>query len=249
MKIEIKNVSKSFAKKKVLEQLNLTFESGQIYGLIGHNGSGKSVLLKIICGFFKPTEGAVLFDGHDYSNDKEFPPSLRAIIEGPSFIPNISGFENLQLLAEIQNKITDETILNYLEKMGMLDIKDQKYSEYSLGTKQKLGIISVLMEKPQVIILDEPFNGIEEKTKQVIIHELLSLKQQNVLIIVTSHIKEEISSLCDVTYVMENGRVAEWLVDALCFTLNIENISLKIRYLKFIFAFFYLRVLLLHMEL
>ena len=93
--------------------------------------------------------------------------------------------------------------------MGMLDIKDQKYSEYSLGTKQKLGIISVLMEKPQVIILDEPFNGIEEKTKQVIIHELLSLKQQNVLIIVTSHIKEEISSLCDVTYVMENGRVAE----------------------------------------
>ena len=240
MKIEIKNVSKSFAKKKVLEQINLTFESGQIYGLIGHNGSGKSILLKIICGFFKPTEGAVLFDGHDYSNDKEFPPSLRAIIEGPSFIPNISGFENLQLLAEIQNKITDETILNYLEKMGMLDIKDQKYSEYSLGTKQKLGIISVLMEKPQVIILDEPFNGIEEKTKQVIIHELLSLKQQNVLIIVTSHIKEEISSLCDVTYVM---------VDALCFTLNIENISLKIRYLKFIFAFFYLRVLLLHMEL
>lgn len=209
MKIEVKNVSKSFAKKKVLERINLTFESGQIYGLIGHNGSGKSVLLKIICGFFKPTEGAVLFDGHDYSNDKEFPPSLRAIIEGPSFIPNISGFENLQLLAEIQNKITDETILNYLEKMGMLDIKDQKYSEYSLGTKQKLGIISVLMENPQVIILDEPFNGIEEKTKQVIIHELLSLKQQNVLIIVTSHIKEEISSLCDVTYVMENGQVAE----------------------------------------
>lgn len=249
MKIEVKNVSKSFAKKKVLERINLTFENGQIYGLIGHNGSGKSVLLKIICGFFKPTEGAVLFDGHDYSNDKEFPPSLRAIIEGPSFIPNISGFENLQLLAEIQNKITDETILNYLEKMGMLDIKDQKYSEYSLGTKQKLGIISVLMENPQVIILDEPFNGIEEKTKQVIIHELLSLKQQNVLIIVTSHIKEEISSLCDVTYVMENGQVAEWLVDALCFTLNIENISLKIQYLKFIFAFFYLWVLLLHMEL
>lgn len=209
MKIEVKNVSKSFAKKKVLERINLTFENGQIYGLIGHNGSGKSVLLKIICGFFKPTEGAVLFDGHDYSNDKEFPPSLRAIIEGPSFIPNISGFENLQLLAEIQNKITDETILNYLEKMGMIDIKDQKYSEYSLGTKQKLGIISVLMENPQVIILDEPFNGIEEKTKQVIIHELLSLKQQNVLIIVTSHIKEEISSLCDVTYVMENGQVAE----------------------------------------
>lgn len=209
MKIEVKNVSKSFAKKKVLERINLTFESGQIYGLIGHNGSGKSVLLKIICGFFKPTEGAVLFDGHDYSNDKEFPPSLRAIIEGPSFIPNISGFENLELLAEIQNKITDATILNYLEKMGMLDIKDQKYSEYSLGTKQKLGIISVLMENPQVIILDEPFNGIEEKTKQVIIHELLSLKQQNVLIIVTSHIKEEISSLCDVTYVMENGQVAE----------------------------------------
>ena len=249
MKIEVKNVSKSFAKKKVLERINLTFENGQIYGLIGHNGSGKSVLLKIICGFFKPTEGAVLFDDHDYSNDKEFPPSLRAIIEGPSFIPNISGFENLQLLAEIQNKITDETILNYLEKMGMLDIKDQKYSEYSLGTKQKLGIISVLMENPQVIILDEPFNGIEEKTKQVIIHELLSLKQQNVLIIVTSHIKEEISSLCDVTYVMENGQVAEWLVDALCFTLNIENISLKIQYLKFIFAFFYLWVLLLHMEL
>lgn len=207
MKIEVKNVSKSFAKKKVLERINLTFESGQIYGLIGHNGSGKSVLLKIICGFFKPTEGAVLFDGHDYSNDKEFPHSLRAIIEGPSFIPNISGFENLQLLAEIQNKITDETILNYLEKMGMLDIKDQKYSEYSLGTKQKLGIISVLMENPQVIILDEPFNGIEEKTKQVIIHELLSLKQQNVLIIITSHIKEEISSLCDTTYLMENGRL------------------------------------------
>jgi len=207
MKIEVKNVSKKFKKNLVLKNVTLEFKSGNIYGLSGRNGSGKSVLLKIICGIYAPTDGEVLFDGKNYNYNNMFVPNLRALIEKPSFFPELTGLENLELLAKIQNKIRDEEILNAFKTVNLFKEKDKKYSEYSLGMKQKLGIAQVIMESPQVLILDEPFNGIEEESVKKIIDYLLSEKKKNKIIIVSSHIKEDLEKMADKIYYFDNGMV------------------------------------------
>lgn len=162
MKIEVKNVSKQFDNNQILENINMTFESGKIYGLVGRNGSGKSILLKMICGFYKPTSGNILFDGEDVIQKGAFPPSTRCLIERPVFLDDLTGFENLKILADIQKTITDQDIIDTLEKVNLIEEKDKKYYKYSLGMKQKLGVAQVLMENPKIMIFDEPFNGIDE---------------------------------------------------------------------------------------
>lgn len=207
MEIIVKELSKKFKKVTVLENINMKFESGKIYGIVGRNGSGKSVFLKILCSFYKPTTGEILFDNVNYNSNNNFPPSVRALIENPTFFPDLTGFENLKLLSSIQNKIGDEEIIKALDQVNLLSEKDKKYSEYSLGMKQKLGIAQVLMENPDVMIFDELFNGIEEKTVEKIRNILLELKNQNKIIIVTSHIKEDIDVLSDEVYKFDCGRV------------------------------------------
>ena len=207
MEIIVKDLSKKFKKVTILENINLKFESGKIYGIVGRNGSGKSVFLKILCSFYKPTTGEILFDNVNYNSNNNFPPSVRALIENPTFFPDLTGFENLKLLSSIQNKIGDEEIIKTLDQVNLLSEKDKKYSEYSLGMKQKLGIAQVLMENPDVMIFDELFNGIEEKTVEKIRNILLELKNQNKIIIVTSHIKEDIDVLSDEVYKFDCGRV------------------------------------------
>ena len=207
MEIIVKELSKKFKKVTVLENINMKFESGKIYGIVGRNGSGKSVFLKILCSFYKPTTGEILFDNINYNSNNNFPPSVRALIENPTFFPDLTGFENLKLLSSIQNKIGDEEIIKTLDQVILLSEKDKKYSEYSLGMKQKLGIAQVLMENPDVMIFDELFNGIEEKTVEKIRNILLELKNQNKIIIVTSHIKEDIDVLSDEVYKFDCGRV------------------------------------------
>ncbi len=207
MEIIAKDLSKKFKKVTVLENINMKFESGKIYGIVGRNGSGKSVFLKILCSFYKPTTGEILFDNINYNSNNNFPPSVRALIENPTFFPDLTGFENLKLLSSIQNKIGDEEIIKTLDQVNLLSEKDKKYSEYSLGMKQKLGIAQVLMENPDVMIFDELFNGIEEKTVEKIRNILLELKNQNKIIIVTSHIKEDIDVLSDEVYKFDCGRV------------------------------------------
>ena len=162
MKIEIKNVSKKFKDIEVLKNVSMTLESGHIYGFVGHNGSGKTVLLKLICAFLEPTTGEILFDGENIIKNKKYPPSTRALIERPSFISELSGKENLELLADIQKKIGEQEIEETIKKVGLEEEKDKRYYKYSLGMKQKLGIAQVLMEDPEILILDEPFNGLEE---------------------------------------------------------------------------------------
>ena len=205
MEIIVKDLSKKFKKVTVLENINVKFESGKIYGIVGRNGSGKSVFLKILCSFYKPTTGEVLYDNVNYNSNNSFPPSVRALIEKPTFFPDLTGYENLKLLASIQNKIGDTEINKTLELVNLTTEKDKKYSEYSLGTKQKLAIAQVLMESPDVMIFDELFNGIEESTVEKIRNILLELKSQNKLIIVTSHIKEDIDVLSDEVYKFDNG--------------------------------------------
>lgn len=207
MKLEIKNLSKKFKDVYVLKDINLTFESGKIYGFTGRNGSGKSVLLKIICGFYTPTSGEVLLDNYNYILNNDFPKSTRCLIEKPNFLPDLTGYENLKLLASIENKIGNKEIMDTIEKLNLKEEINKKYSKYSLGTKQKLGISQVLMEDPKLIVLDEPLNGIENETAKEVRKILNEEKKKDKIIIVASHIKEDIDTLADVVYNIDNGIV------------------------------------------
>lgn len=209
MKIRLINVSKEFKKIYVLKNVNLEFDEGKIYGFIGRNGSGKSVLLKIMCNFYEPTEGQVLYDDVDIVKEKTYPIDTRTLIESPSFLPNLTGFENLKLLASIQNKISDDDIINTLSLVNLEGEMNKKYSDYSLGMKQKLGIAQVLMENPKVIILDEPFNGVENETVKKLRKVLLEEKKKGKIIILASHIKDDIDELADVVYEVDAGKVTE----------------------------------------
>lgn len=207
MKIQIKNLSKSFKGIIILDNVSIEFESGKIYGLIGRNGSGKSVFLKLLCNFYVPTSGEILYDGLNINEKNIFLPDTRALIEKPSFLPDLSGFDNLKLLASIQGKIGDKEINESLKKVNLFDDKDKKYKIYSLGMKQKLGIAQVLMEDPKVMILDEPFNGIEEKTAYKLRNILKEEVKKDKIIIIASHIKEDVFELADVVYKFDDGKV------------------------------------------
>ena len=192
---------------KKLIPTNKHFESGKIYGFTGRNGSGKSVLLKIICGFYTPTSGEVLLDNYNYILNNDFPKSTRCLIEKPNFLPDLTGYENLKLLASIENKIGNKEIMDTIEKLNLKEEINKKYSKYSLGTKQKLGIAQVLMEDPKLIVLDEPLNGIENETAKEVRKILNEEKKKDKIIIVASHIKEDIDTLADVVYNIDNGIV------------------------------------------
>lgn len=205
--IVIKNVSKSFDGIEVLHDVNLDLEEGKIYGFIGRNGSGKSVLFKIICGLYYPTSGSVIVDGVDIHKNDVFPNDMRVLIEKPNFLPNLTGLENLKLLASIQNKITEEDIILILDKLNLKKDMNKLYHKYSLGMKQKLAVAQVLMENPKMMIFDEPFNGIEEKTVEVIKKILLEEKKNGKIILIASHIKEDIEELADTIYFVDAGSV------------------------------------------
>ena len=209
MKIDVINLSKKFKNISVLNNINLTMESGNIYGLYGKNGSGKSVFLKLICGFYFPTTGKILFDGKELNKELDYPPSLRALIEKPSFFPDLTGLENLKLLADIQNKISNDDIKRALEIVNLSEDKDKKYSKYSLGMKQKLGIAQVIMEDVEIIILDEPFNGIEDETVTKIMKYLKKERDKGKIIIISSHIKEDLLFLSNKIFYFDNGTIYE----------------------------------------
>lgn len=205
MKIELQNVSKIFDKTKVLQNVNLELQSGKIYGLIGRNGCGKSVLLKMICGFYEPSDGVILFDSENIIREKKFPPKTRALIEKPHFLPDLTGLENLKLLASIQKKIGEKEILDTLKLVNLYEERNKKYHKYSLGMKQKLGIAQVLMEDPDVIVLDEPFNGLDEDSISKIRNVLKEEKKRGKLILLATHLREDIDSLCDEVYSLNGG--------------------------------------------
>ena len=207
MKIEVKNVSKKFKKNTVLNNINISFESGYIYGLSGRNGAGKSVFLKLLCGLYKTTTGEILFDDKKYDTDNLHLLNMRALIEKPNFFPELTGYENLELLAKIQNKIGKPEIEETLKNVNLYEEKDKKYSEYSLGMKQKLGIAQVLMEDPDIIILDEPFNGIETNSVLKISNILKEEKKKGKLIIISTHIKEDLDNLSDKIYYFDAGTI------------------------------------------
>lgn len=209
MKIELKNVTKKFKENEVIKEVSITFEGGHIYGFYGRNGSGKSVLQKIISGLYVPTTGEVLLDGKDINKKNIFPMNMRVLIEKPAFFADLSGFKNLKVLADINKTIDDQKILDTLELVNLIKDKDKRYSKYSLGMKQKLGIAQVLMEDPDIMIFDEPFNGIENDTVKKITKYLLEQKDKGKLIIISTHIKEDLNKLSDQIYMFDDGKITK----------------------------------------
>lgn len=209
MKIEVKNLCKKFKDKVVLDNVSYEFESGKIYGLIGKNGSGKTVLLKLLTGLYVPDNGTILIDNENFNKNKTFPKSMRALIENPSFISDLSGYNNLKLLASIQKKIGKDEIEKALKDVNLYDEKDKLFHKYSLGMKQKLGIAQVLMEDVDILILDEPFSAIEDETVDKLRNILLELKDKGKLIIISTHMREDIDKLADVVLKFKDGKIIE----------------------------------------
>lgn len=202
-KIKLNNISKEFKKKCIFENINLEFSENHIYGIVGANGSGKSVLLKIICGLMKPTHGTVTHNGKIIGKDIRTLPSTGLIINKPEFLDNLTAFENLQLLAQIQNTINDEVIEEIL-KTVKLENNHKKISQFSVGMIQRLGIAQALMENPDILVLDEFSNGLDEEGVDLFHKILKSEKSNGKLIIITSHSKYDIDQLCDSIIDMNN---------------------------------------------
>lgn len=203
--IEVQNVVKRFRDQVVLKNVSISFEKGKIHGIVGRNGSGKTVLFKCICGLMHPEEGVILVNGKRVGRDVDMPEDIGAIIEAPGFLPNYSGYKNLRFLANIRRKIGKEEILNVLKTVG-LDPESRKHvGKYSLGMRQRLGIAQAIMEDPEILILDEPMNGLDNAGVQDIRALLLELQAQGKTILLASHNHEDIAALCDTVHEMDGG--------------------------------------------
>lgn len=203
--IEVQNAVKRFRDQVVLKNVSISFEKGKIHGIVGRNGSGKTVLFKCICGLMHPEEGVIFVNGKRVGRDVDMPEDIGAIIEAPGFLPNYSGYKNLRFLANIRRKIGKEEILNVLKTVG-LDPESRKHvGKYSLGMRQRLGIAQAIMEDPEILILDEPMNGLDNAGVQDIRALLLELKAQGKTILLASHNHEDIAALCDTVHEMDGG--------------------------------------------
>lgn len=202
-------VSKSFKKERVIKEITLTIEEGKIYGLIGRNGSGKTVLIKMICGFMSPDSGVIEVQGKTLDKKSDFPENIGVLIESPGFLPTQSGFKNLKYLAGIRKLITDDDIKGIMTEVG-LDWRSRKWvGRYSMGMRQRLGIAQAIMEDPDIVLLDEPMNGLDEQGVEDMRKLLTSLKERGKTVILASHNKEDIQLLCDVVLEMKNGELSE----------------------------------------
>ena len=204
-KIELIHVTKKFGQELVLKEVNLTLEQGRVYGIVGNNGSGKTVLMKCICGFLIPTTGLIQVFGSSIGQDVDFPESLGVIIETPGFLTNLTGRKNLEILAGMRRKIGPAEILQVLGKVGLDPALKKPVANYSLGMRQRLGIAQAIMEDPKLLILDEPFNGLDKHGVGEIRKLLLELKEEGKTILLASHNEEDIRILCDEVYEMDGG--------------------------------------------
>lgn len=203
--VEISQVTKRFGEDLVLKEVNLTLETGKVYGIVGNNGSGKTVLMKCICGFLPVTTGSIRVMGKRIGRDVDFPESLGVIIETPGFLTHLTGRKNLEILADLNRRITKADIRLVLKKVGLDPDMKKAVGKYSLGMRQRLGIAQAIMEDPRLLILDEPFNGLDKHGVAEIRKILLELKQEGKTILLASHNEEDIRILCDRVYEMDGG--------------------------------------------
>lgn len=204
--IVIDKLTKSFKGKTVLEDVNMRLQEGRIYGIVGDNGSGKTVLLKLICGFMKPDSGTVTVNGKVIGKDADFPENTGIIIEAPGFLPNYSGMKNLEYLASIRGKIGKE-LESAMKTVGLDPSSKLRVGKYSLGMKQRLGIAQAIMENQQLLILDEPMNALDKDAVEEMRRLFLSFKASGKTMLIVSHNEGDISTLCDEVYEFDGARI------------------------------------------
>lgn len=205
--IRFENVSKDIKNNKVLNNINLNMQRNKIYGIKGRNGSGKTMLLRAICGLIRIDKGSVYVNGENISKKGTVPDDVGAIINAPGFIKHYTGFENLKILASIRGKIGDKEVIETMKLMGLGDVIHTKVSKYSLGMIQRLGLAQAIMEKPKILILDEPTNALDEQFVSEFRNILLNLKNQGVTIVIASHNNEDLNILCDYIFEISNGTI------------------------------------------
>lgn len=207
MEIKVKNLSISFDNQKILDDTNLTFTSGHIYGFMGRNGSGKTVLFKCICGFYVPDQGEIYLDDKELHRDMEFMPDMGFLIERPGFISGATGFDNLRYIASIRHLIGKDQIRTAIRRVGLNPNSNKKVGKYSLGMKQRLGTAQAIMENPDILILDEPMNGLDDSGVELMRNLFMELRQEGKLILIASHYKEDLDIICDEKYYVRNGHI------------------------------------------
>lgn len=205
--LEVKNITKTISNNVILDDISLEMDRGKVYGLRGKNGSGKTMLMRTICGLILPTKGEIVIDGETLGKEISFPRSIGALIESPGFIASYSGLKNLEVLAAIQRKVSTEELAEQMREMGLNPEDNKKFRKYSLGMKQKLGIIAAMMESPDLIVLDEPINALDEKSVETVRVLLKRHKERGALIIISCHDREELELLADEVFCLENGRL------------------------------------------
>ena len=206
--IKVDQVIKKFGSDIALSNISVEFERGKIYGIVGRNGSGKTVLFKTIIGFLRPDSGRVVVDGKEIGRDTDFADNVGIIIETPGFLNSYNGYKNLEYLASIKNRIGKKEIKESMERVGLDPDSKKKVGKYSLGMRQRLGIAQAIMENPDILILDEPMNGLDKQGVEDVRKILLHLKDEGKTIILASHNKEDIEVLCDEVYEMDHGKLA-----------------------------------------
>lgn len=204
-KIQVKNLSKEIKGKYILNNINLSFERGKIYGLYGRNGSGKTMLLRALAGLLIPTEGEIDMDGNILHKDMDFPENVGIIIENTSLLPQFDGFTNLKQLGKIRNVATDEDIDNALDTVGLKG-ETKKVKAYSLGMRQRLSIAQAIFEKPELLLLDEPTNALDENYINKVREILLKEKDRGAIVIIASHNKDDLRILADEIISMSDGK-------------------------------------------
>lgn len=205
--VSVQNVCKDFGQERVLHNVTRNFETGKIHGIVGNNGSGKTVLMKCICGFLIPTEGKIVVNGRQVGKDMDFPTDLGLIIETPGFLPQMSGVKNLEILASLNKKISLSKIAATIRRVGLDPNLKKLVGKYSLGMRQRLGIAQAIMEDPRLLVLDEPLNGLDKHGVKEMRELLKGLKTEGKTILLASHNQYDIDELCDTVCEMDAGHM------------------------------------------
>lgn len=207
MNIKISHVSKTIKNNPVIKDISMELQSGAVYGFKGINGSGKTMLMRLISGLIRPSQGEISMNGKILGKDISFPNSIGVFLENPAFLDAYSGFNNLKLLASIKSVASDEDIRNTLLRVGLDPNSDKKYKKYSLGMKQRLGIAAAIMEKPEIVILDEPTNSLDEDGVDLVKHIVRNEKERGALVVVSCHDEEILKGMSDEVFLLEQGRL------------------------------------------
>ena len=209
MEIIVKSATKYIKKALILDDVNIQLTGGKIYGLKGPNGSGKTMLMRLLCGLIRPTSGEVWIDGKKLGKDMDFPESVGLLIENPAFLPNYTGYENLELLSQIRGKIGAVEICQSLLEVGLDPHDPRKYRKYSLGMKQRLGIAAAIMEKPDLLVVDEPTNALDDSGVEQICTILRRERDRGALVVIACHDSLLLQTLSDEIYKIYEGKVTK----------------------------------------